>query len=153
MLHRTTDMALKNLGYGADKNPTVNNLGPTVVNVAVSVADLEAAREALRRNQQAHPTPPPLIDADGDAARHPRSWRGRETIVRRVLRLEEGSASPREGGVMFDPSTFLVRPPLPPIANSRLLAGTSCPRPSRTDIPTCDGAIEQPPLPRRGRAE
>lgn len=66
ILHRTTDMALKNLGYGTQ--PAAGS-GPgninTVVNVAVSLEDLQAAREALRRNQMTQPSPP-LIDA-GDA--------------------------------------------------------------------------------------
>lgn len=55
-LHRTTDMALKNLGYGAPAPSGVTvHVGPqppTTVNVAVSLDDLERAREALRRNQQ-----------------------------------------------------------------------------------------------------
>lgn len=53
ILHRTTDTALKSLGYGAPapQGTTVNVAAPTV-NVAVSVEDLEAARTALRRQQQ-----------------------------------------------------------------------------------------------------
>lgn len=77
-LHRTTDMALKNLGYGASpSNSTVVN-SPTVVNVAVSVADLEAAREALRRNQLARPAPP-LVDAEGPPLDEGASWGAAET--------------------------------------------------------------------------
>lgn len=62
MLHRTTDMALKNLGYGAQPAANTNVIVAPNVNVAVSVEDLQAAREALRRNQTAIPSPPPLID-------------------------------------------------------------------------------------------
>jgi hypothetical protein len=55
MLNRTAESALKNLGYGAPApvGTTVNVNTPQTVNVAVSVEDLEAARSALRRNQQA----------------------------------------------------------------------------------------------------
>jgi hypothetical protein len=62
MLQRTSDMALKNLGYGAapQASTTVNvNTAPTSVNVAVSLDDLERARAALRRNQE---SPPLTID-------------------------------------------------------------------------------------------
>jgi hypothetical protein len=61
-LQRTSDMALKNLGYGAaaPSGVTVNvDQRPQTVNVAVSLDDLERAREALRRNQLAPP-----IEAD-----------------------------------------------------------------------------------------
>jgi hypothetical protein len=60
-LQRTSDMALKNLGYGAGTAPVTVNVDqrPQTVNVAVSLDDLERAREALRRNQLAPP-----IDAD-----------------------------------------------------------------------------------------
>jgi CHAD domain len=58
-LQRTSDMALKNLGYGAaaPSGVTVNvdQRAPQTVNVAVSLDDLERAREALRRNQLAPP--------------------------------------------------------------------------------------------------
>jgi hypothetical protein len=61
-LQRASDMALKNLGYGAGApgaGVTVNvgNPAPPTVNVAVSLDDLERAREALRRNQLAAPAP------------------------------------------------------------------------------------------------
>jgi hypothetical protein len=55
LLQRTADTALKNLGYGAPPSAgtTVNvNTTPQAVNVAVSLDDLERAREVLRRNQQ-----------------------------------------------------------------------------------------------------
>ena len=54
ILHRTTDTALKSLGYGAPSpaGTTVNVSTAPTVNVAVSVEDLENARQALRRNQQ-----------------------------------------------------------------------------------------------------
>ena len=60
-LQRTSDMALKNLGYGAPSpSTTVNvNTAPTTVSVAVSLDDLTRAREALRRNQSA-----PVIEHD-----------------------------------------------------------------------------------------
>jgi len=61
-LQRTSDMALKNLGYGVTPPSGVNvnvNTQPATVNVAVSVEDLEKAREALRRNQMA-----PAIEAE-----------------------------------------------------------------------------------------
>lgn len=54
-LQRNIESTLKSLGYGGNSAPsvavTVNNSAPTMIPVAVSVADLEAAREALRRNQ------------------------------------------------------------------------------------------------------
>jgi hypothetical protein len=62
-LQRMSDMALKNLGYGAGSPSGVTvNVGPAqpqTVNIAVSLDDLERAREALRRNQLAAP-----IDAE-----------------------------------------------------------------------------------------
>src|SRR5882672_1213416 len=60
ILHRTSDMALRNLGYGAPPAPqTIINNQPSHVNVAVSVEDLERAREALRRQQLG----PPVIES------------------------------------------------------------------------------------------
>lgn len=62
MLQRTADSALKNLGYGVAAPATTNvnvNTNPQTVNVAVSLEDLEAAREALRRNQLSTPTAVP----------------------------------------------------------------------------------------------
>lgn len=54
-LQRTVDSTLKSLGYGlAPAGPTVNvntGGGNAYVAVPVSLGDLEAAREALRRNQ------------------------------------------------------------------------------------------------------
>jgi hypothetical protein len=63
-LTRISDSALKNLGYGAPASPGVNvnvNTAPQNVTVAVSVEDLERAREALRRSQLA---PPPIVEAE-----------------------------------------------------------------------------------------
>jgi hypothetical protein len=63
-LQRMSEMAMKNLGYGAPSPAGVTvNVGqqtPTV-SVAVSLVDLERAREALRRQQSALPEP---IDAE-----------------------------------------------------------------------------------------
>jgi len=60
ILHRTSDMALRNLGYGAPPAPqTIINNQPSHVNVAVSVEDLERAREALRRQQLG-----PVVDVE-----------------------------------------------------------------------------------------
>jgi hypothetical protein len=64
-LQRTSDMALKNLGYGVGTSSgvtvNVDQKGPQTVNVAVSLDDLTRAREALRRNQMR------VIDADPPA--------------------------------------------------------------------------------------
>lgn len=67
MLQRTTDSTLKSLGYGVEPRgggTTVNvNQPPSYVAVPVGIADLEAAREALRRSQQGQVidvTPNPL---------------------------------------------------------------------------------------------
>jgi hypothetical protein len=65
-LQRMSEMAFKNLGYGASANGSgvTVNVGaaqPATVNVAVSLSDLERAREALRRQQTALPEP---IDAE-----------------------------------------------------------------------------------------
>jgi hypothetical protein len=68
-LQRTSDMALKNLGYGAGTAPgvTVNvDQRPQTVNVAVSLDDLERAREALRRNQLAPPIDAEYTVVEGD---------------------------------------------------------------------------------------
>lgn len=55
LLTRINESALKSLGYGEQKGPQtvvqVNNPAPTLVPVAVSIEDLEAARAALRRSQ------------------------------------------------------------------------------------------------------
>jgi hypothetical protein len=62
-LTRISDSALKNLGYGVPSAAPVQvnvNQSPQHVHVAVSVEDLERAREALRRNQLA----PPPIEAE-----------------------------------------------------------------------------------------
>jgi hypothetical protein len=56
MLQRTAESSLKSLGYGATPpaGTTVNvNAAPQTVQVAVSLDDLQLAREALRRNQHA----------------------------------------------------------------------------------------------------
>jgi ribosomal protein L25 (general stress protein Ctc) len=53
-LQRNLETTLKSLGYGQSSPQvavTVNNAQPTVIPVAVSMEDLQAAREALRRNQ------------------------------------------------------------------------------------------------------
>lgn len=66
MLQRTVDSTLKSLGYASEASgPTiVNNVQaagpPQLIPVAVSVEDLQAAREALRRSQMQIIEPPPL---------------------------------------------------------------------------------------------
>jgi len=54
MLQRTAESSLKSLGYGV-ASPSASsvtiNTSPQSVHVAVSLTDLEMAREALRRNQ------------------------------------------------------------------------------------------------------
>lgn len=69
-LQRTTESTLKALGYGVEKpahtNVTVNT-GPQMIPVAVSLNDLEAAREALRRNQLAPVAAPPLTIEHDDS--------------------------------------------------------------------------------------
>ena len=82
-LQRTSDMALKNLGYGAGApgaGVTVNvaNQAPATVSVAVSLDDLERAREALRRNQLAGV--PPAIEAE-------------------YTKVEEGGSCPRRDDI------------------------------------------------------
>lgn len=61
MLARVSDSSLKNLGYGTTPpgNAVTVNVGqsPPSIHVAVSLSDLELAREALRRSQA-----PKLID-------------------------------------------------------------------------------------------
>lgn len=90
-LQRTSDMALKNLGYGAGapSGVTVNvdQKGPQTVNVAVSLDDLTRAREALRRNQ--------LRVIDNDAA----EVRGEAAALQGEPRVSAGLAG---GGT--DPS-------------------------------------------------
>jgi hypothetical protein len=66
-LQRMSEMAFKNLGYGASANGAgvTVNVGaaqPATVNVAVSLSDLERAREALRRQQLAPPDN--VVDAE-----------------------------------------------------------------------------------------
>jgi len=91
-LQRMSEMAFKNLGYGPQ--PTggvqvnVNSAPPATVNVAVSVADLERAREALRRQQSALP-----------------ELEGQFTVVEgeSCSRRDNSSLAPLEGGAT-DPS-------------------------------------------------
>jgi hypothetical protein len=74
LLQRTADTALKNLGYGPPASPGVSvnvNTAPQSVNVAVSLDELERAREALRRNQQAVQTGPPLLEHEVGAIAPP----------------------------------------------------------------------------------
>lgn len=55
LLSKITETSLKSLGYGEQRPAQtvvqVNNSAPTLVPVAVSIEDLEAARAALRRSQ------------------------------------------------------------------------------------------------------
>lgn len=65
VLNRTTENALKALGFGAANSPSVvvNTGAPQQTNVAVTVSldDLEAARTALRHSQQQLPEAAPQI--------------------------------------------------------------------------------------------
>ena len=63
-LHKTAEMALKSLGYGGDKGPTIiNNVNqPTHVTAAVSLEDLQVAQAALRRAQSDQLEAPKIID-------------------------------------------------------------------------------------------
>jgi len=67
MLARVSDSSLKNLGYGSTPpgNAVTVNVGqsPPSIHVAVSLSDLEMAREALRRSQA-----PKLVDVTPEAA-------------------------------------------------------------------------------------
>jgi len=69
-LQKTSDMALKNLGYGAGAPSGVTvNVGqqpPAQINVAVSLDDLQRARDALRRNQERTIDVSPALGGGGD---------------------------------------------------------------------------------------
>lgn len=67
VLQDVIDKSLKNLGYGQTNSPQpavnvniANQQNPSVVPVAVGLADLEQARAALRASQT--PSPAPVID-------------------------------------------------------------------------------------------
>lgn len=65
MLQRTTSETLKSLGYGVEKGPsTVINNAPQYVAVPIGVADLEAAREALRQSQMRTINATPIKDPE-----------------------------------------------------------------------------------------
>jgi hypothetical protein len=93
-LQRTSDMALKNLGYGAGapSGVTVNvdNSAPQTVNVAVSLDDLNRAREALRRNQlRTIDADPPVLPAAAQGEQEsPASPAGAEPVPPVVEELE-----------------------------------------------------------------
>jgi len=87
-LLRTTETTLKALGYGATNGPAVNvnvNNAPqtTMIVPAVGVAELEAARDALRRSQMAAPlidVTPPAGPPLGGARQSPPLGAGAPTL-------------------------------------------------------------------------
>lgn len=72
-LQRNLETTLKSLGYGAATSSpvavTINNSAPPMIPVTVSLQDLEAAREALRRNQMRtiNPEPPSAPEISDDS--------------------------------------------------------------------------------------
>lgn len=69
VLQDVVDKSLKNLGYGAADKPSAsvnvniaNQQNPASVPVSVGLADLEAARQALRASQSAPPPPVAVIE-------------------------------------------------------------------------------------------
>lgn len=75
VLQKTVETALKGSGFGQNGPSTVVNVAPasqTVVPVAVSLADLQEAQQALRRAQQVPRLPEPeVVEAEFSEVKPP----------------------------------------------------------------------------------